>query len=206
MSYVAYQNGNLWSVANSQTILCYLVDRSEAAALLIREGLEPSEILVSAPAEQWFPTLLSALEFTTSSVSEVVGQHVAKFGGDDLHERLDILHLLLARVTDDIATIAREIERQESEREQQAASEQQQAAEREQQAAREAELMPLRREYRQLGNELKLLDAWLEGQLSLLRRKSSFKRVKLSDLSGTKQYVRANDIRKRLAELEGALA
>jgi hypothetical protein len=196
MSYIAHENDGLWSVANSEEILCYLVPRSEAAELL---GDDAETVLVSAPAESWFPTLLAALESTTGNVQGSLDDFKAKYEADKLEQRMSQLCSVLSRVAADVGIIGREIERQNSERAERLQAERSQAE-------REAERQPLLDEYETLATELEQLNAWLKQQLELLRKKSRLgQRATMKDLAGTKQAVRAKEIRKRLSQLEGEL-
>lgn len=197
MTFIAHENDGLWSVANSEEILCYLVPRSEAAELL---GDEAETVLVSAPAESWFPTLLSALEFTTGSVQGSLDDFKAKYEADKLEQRMSQLSSVLSKVANDVGVIGREIERQNTERAEQAEATRLRAEQ-------EAERQPLLDEYETLATELEQLNAWLKQQLELLRKKSRLgQRATMQDLAGTKQALRAKEIRKRLSQLEGELA
>lgn len=200
MTYLAHQTNELWSVANSSKILAYLEPQSDVEAKLIAEGLDPTEILVEAPAEQFFPTVLAALQSETGSVQDSLAEFQQRYESEQLNKRMDGFSSTLSKVADHVGAIGREIDRQNAERAEQVEAERLQAE-------REAELAPVWEEYNTLSAELKTLEAWLKGQLSTLRTKSKFgQKISMNDLAGTKQYIRANAIRKRMAELEEQLA
>ena len=199
MTFIAKETDGLWSVVNSERILAYLEPRADVEAKLEAEGLDPAEILVESPAESFYPTLLAGLEATTGDVKASLTEFQQQYKSDQLNKRMDGLSSVLSKVAGDVGTISQEIVRQNAERAEQAEAERLQAE-------RDAELAPLWAEHKTLSAELKVVTAWLNKQLNFLRTKSRRLNVSMQDLAGTPQYVRANEIRKRLAELEGELA
>ena len=196
MNYISHRTGDLWSVLNSQEILCHLAPRPQAFDLLLGDGygVDDAENLLANPSgpEQFYPTLTAALEFRTS----VLGAAVAEQGSDKLQSEMDDLRGLLNRVAANTDVIAGEIERQTKVREQQ-----REAAR--QQRARQDRLEPLLAEREQLQKELAGVEAELQRILLELRKK--FKRLQVEDLAKAPQYARMAQIRARLIELEGLI-
>lgn len=65
MEYIAHKNSAGWSVCNAEQILCFNVPRQTAVDAILAVGGDANALVDPAPPNQWWPTLLSALQHST---------------------------------------------------------------------------------------------------------------------------------------------
>lgn len=70
--FIAHKNSVGWSICNANEILCFNVPRQAAVDAILAAGGDANALVDPAPPNQWWPTLLSALQRSTFNLQATV--------------------------------------------------------------------------------------------------------------------------------------
>jgi hypothetical protein len=101
--YIAHKNSAGWSVCNSEQILCFNVPRQTAVDAILAAGGDANALVDPAPPNQWWPTLLSALQRSTFNLQATVNTLAKTETVDAVQSAVVELSQVVQSVVDDLS-------------------------------------------------------------------------------------------------------
>jgi len=101
--YIAHKNSAGWSVCNSEQILCFNVPRQTAVDAILAAGGDANALVDPAPPNQWWPTLLSALQHSSFTLQATVNTLAPSAEVDALQGEVATLSELVQSVVNELS-------------------------------------------------------------------------------------------------------
>jgi hypothetical protein len=96
-------NAGRWSVCNAETILVYNVNRQQALDAILAAGADANILVEPAPPNQWWPTLLAALQYSSFTLQATVNTLAPSSEVDALQGEVATLSELVQSVVNELS-------------------------------------------------------------------------------------------------------